>query len=286
MKRQRKLAFGVPIMVMTALWGVGVPGGSPSSRAGASAATAVRSAQVSLGAATAVTPPRGNPEFNATFPGSRLNARVWDTCYPKAPHFPAHPGCTNYGNREYEWYLPSQVKVSGGYLRLTARPAMTVGATSTGKAKVYECRSGMVTSYPGFRFKYGFVQVVADVPHAAGLWPALWLAAANGQFPPEIDLLESWGVDHLEAVFFHPVGAAPDRRFFPVSLTRGWQTYSLSWTKSRLTFYVGNKAELTVTKRVPQQVMYFIANVAEYVSPKAGTCSGTMLIKSVKIWKL
>jgi hypothetical protein len=42
---------------------------------------------------------------------------------------------------------------------------------------------------------------------------------------------------------------------------------------------------LTVTTRVPERRMYLIANVAEYVQPQAGNCTGTMLIKSVKVWK-
>jgi beta-glucanase (GH16 family) len=143
----------------------------------------------------------------------------------------------------------------------------------------------MVTSHPGFKFEYGFVQVVADIPHAAGLWSALWLAAANGQWPPEIDMIESWGVSHEDAAFFHPVGGGYSKGSIPVSLTEGWQTYSLRWTSSRLTYYVGNQVVLTVTRRVPHRHMYLIANVAEYLKPAAGNCSGQMLIKSVKVWK-
>jgi hypothetical protein len=31
--------------------------------------------------------------------------------------------------------------------------------------------------------------------------------------------------------------------------------------------------------------MYFIANLALEKSPPAGTCSGTMLVKSVRLWQ-
>jgi hypothetical protein len=31
--------------------------------------------------------------------------------------------------------------------------------------------------------------------------------------------------------------------------------------------------------------MYLIANVAEYLKPAYGNCTGQMLIKSVKVWK-
>ncbi|MBO0837885.1 MAG: hypothetical protein J2P28_20545, partial [Actinobacteria bacterium] len=90
-----------------------------------------------------------------------LDRSVWGTCYPWAS---GAGGCTSFTNPEYEWYLPSQVKVSGGALRLTAELAPTQGTTSTGQAKTYGCRSGMVTSYPGFRFEYGYVSMVAKVP--------------------------------------------------------------------------------------------------------------------------
>jgi beta-glucanase (GH16 family) len=232
----------------------------------------------------AVAPPAGKPEFSGTFTGTALNTKIWDTCYPLQPNFGG--GCTNWGNhQETEWYTPSQVKVSAGYLRLTATRETTSGFNQNGSPKTYGCRSGMVTNYPGFKFEYGFVQVVADVPHAAGLWPALWLAAASGQWPPETDMLESWGVNHEEAAFFHPVGNRWSKGSIALSLTKGWQTYSLRWTSSKLTFYVGNHVVLTVTKGVPHQRMYLIANVAEYAPPAAGNCTGTMLIKSVKVWK-
>jgi len=282
MRRQKLAAVGVPVMVALAIVGLGVPGGL-TSRAQASA---VKVTQVA-GPRTAfrgVPTPKSKPEFDATFRGSHLNTKVWDTCYPQLANY--NGGCSNWGNKqEAEWYLPSQVKVSGGVVRLVAQRKRTVGATSTGARKVYGCRSGMITSYPGLRFKYGFVQVVANIPHATGLWPALWLAAANGKFPPEIDMVESWGVKTETASFFHPDSGKVSRAKYSPSLTRGWQTYSLSWTKTRLRYYVGSRLVLTVTKDVPRQPMYFIADLAEYLPAKRGDCSGQLDIRSVKIWK-
>jgi beta-glucanase (GH16 family) len=277
MRRRHKLGIGVPVTALAVLAGLAMA----SSATTASAATQLRTTSQ---AAKAVPTPRGKPEFDATFTGSKLKTKVWDTCYPFLANY--NGGCTNYDNQqEAEWYQPSQVKVSGGVVRLIAQRKQTAGATATGAQKVYGCRSGMITSYPGFKFQYGFVQVVANIPHAKGLWPALWLAAANGQFPPEIDMVESWGVKVETASFFHPVTGKVSRAKYSPSLTRGWQTYSLSWTKSRLRYYVGNKLVLTVTKNVPRQAMYFIADLAEYLPAKAGTCTGQLDIKSVKVWK-
>ncbi len=143
----------------------------------------------------------------------------------------------------------------------------------------------MITSYPGFRFKDGFVQVVANIPHANGLWPALWLSAANLTFPPEIDIVESWGAHGRPGSYYHAVGGQTPHAGYSPWMTRGWQTYSLSWTRYRLRFWVGSKLVLTVRKNVPHQRMYFIANLAEYQPAKRGYCTGQMQIRSVKIWR-
>jgi beta-glucanase (GH16 family) len=143
----------------------------------------------------------------------------------------------------------------------------------------------MITSYPGFKFEYGFVQVVANIPHANGLWPALWLAAANVKSSAEIDLVESWGVKVETASFYHPATGRRSRARYSPALTVGWHTYSLSWTKSKLAFYVDKKLVMTVTKNVPRERMYFLANIAEYLPAKRGYCNGQLMIKSVKIWK-
>ncbi len=275
------VAAGVPVAVLVMVVVLGLSGrAKPEAK---SHAPAVAASAVSPGSsAKVVIPPKGKPEFSATFAGARLNSQVWDTCYPAE----SQAGCTNFGNpQETEWYTPSQVKVSGGRLRLIATRETTQGLDRNGNPKTYGCRSGMVTTYPGFNFKYGFVQVVADVPHAAGLWPALWLATTNGSWPPEIDMLESWGVNQLTGSFYHPAGGTRARAVYAPSLTKGWHTYSLSWTRSKLTFYVDNTVVLTAIKDLPHQKMYFVANIAAYQPAKAGNCTAQMLIKSVKVWK-
>ncbi len=281
MKRRREVAIGLPILAFVALCSLGVPGASAAKGSQASAATSAQARAASLSASRAVPTPKRKPTLDATFNGSQLNKKIWGTCYPTQ----SQSGCRNFGNsEEAEWYLPSQDRVSGGYLRLIARREKTEGKNKAGGPETYECRSGMVTDYPGLKFKYGFVQVVASIPHAKGLWPALWLGTANNTWPPEIDMVESWGVDGNTGSFFHPVTGHHSRAYYSRKLTVGWHTYSLSWTKSRLAFYVDKRLVLSVTKNVPQQRMYFLADLAEYQPAKRGYCNGQLLIKSVKIW--
>lgn len=292
MRLRQIVAYAIPVMVLAVIAGVALHARPHSIRAATSgpATPTTRRAQAAPTTPTAVTPPQGEPVFSTTFTGTRLNTSVWSTCYPEFTGvMGARGGCRNFGNREEaEWYLPSQDKVYGGVLHLVAQRLPTGGTASlNGTPKEYDCRSGMITSYPSLKFKYGFIQVVAKIPHAPALWPALWLAATNEAYPPEIDMVESWGVNKLTGSFLHPLpkGTYRDRGLIPVNLTTGWQTYSLSWTRSELTYYTGNKVILIVRKNVPHQAMYFLANVAEYLPPHGGDCSGQMLIRSVKVWK-
>jgi beta-glucanase (GH16 family) len=308
--RRRNYVIGLLVVAGIVVWDVGLPGSKPVSH-GISAASASASAQAAAAAATVQvnpTPPSApalpgvvgvskSPEWSATFTGAHLDKAVWSTCYPQYQQ----AGCQNFSNSkiEGEWYLPSQDQVSGGELHLVAQHEPTAGTTLGGAPKTYECRSGMVTSYPGFSFEYGYIQIEASIPTGKGLWPALWLAATNLQWPPEMDILEAWGANHhypafYASTYFHFSGPSGPTSIHgsitPASAAVGWHTFALSWTKTQLTWLVDGRAVLTTHKDIPHQKMYFIADLAESISPaaptvRAGECDGSLLIKSVKVWK-
>jgi len=295
------LAPGVAVALGASLWGLGTAGqharpaahatpaavatpaahATPAVAPSLSAQQAARAGAPHSGSGQDSRGARSSLEFDANFPGSRLDTSVWSTCYP---WMDLRSGCTNFGNAEFQWFLPSQDRVSGGDLRLVAKRTPTAGRTRRGAAAEYACRSGMVTTYPSLRFRYGYVEVVARIPSGPGLWPALWLAAADFRWPPEIDMMERWGQTATFAATFHPVGAPV--RAVRSRLSPGWHAVSLSWTRSQITWYVDGRKILTVRQRIPHQRMYLIADLAEAKYPKtAAECRGTMLIRSVRVWK-
>lgn len=224
-------------------------------------------------------------EFNPSFTGSTLDTKVWDTCYPwaNAKQF----GCSNFGHKEYEWYMPGQVRVSHGLLELTAERKPTTGISPTGKRLHYACRSGIVTTYHSFQFEYGAVQVVARMPRVGGMWPALWLAASNKQFPPEIDIVEHWVRPRFRTgVFLHSL-AGPRPYNYPqtANLAVGWHTFTMIWTVHQIEWLIDGKIALVVKHGIPHQSMYFIANLANARPPSKGGCGGTFFIRSVQIWR-
>jgi beta-glucanase (GH16 family) len=215
--------------------------------------------------------------FDGEFGGSSLNTSQWDTCYPDDDQ----SGCTNSGNgNEFEWYEPGQVSVGGGTLNLTATSASTQGSDGN----TYPCRSGMVTTGQSFNFQYGYVQVEAKLPIDTGLWPALWLNPSNGDWPPEIDIMEHWTTyDYYGAYLHSAAGPIVENDHVNLADSTGWHTFSVLWTSDRITWYLDGQEVLTTTQYVPQQAMYFIANVANSVDGPG--CNGTMQISSVKVWQ-
>jgi beta-glucanase (GH16 family) len=223
-------------------------------------------------------------KFHSDFSGSKLDRSVWATCYPWAD--PAK-GCTMFHHGEYEWYIRSQDHVSGGLLYLTAKRKPTVGLTSTGQPRTYACRSGMVTTFPSFKFTHGIVQIVARMPSVKGMWPALWLAPSDMTFPPEIDIVEHWVRPvRPTGVFYHPISGTHIGAFpRTANLALGWHTFSLIWTRFKLAWFIDGKRVLLTRKGPPRKSMYLIANLANARKPSKGDCGGSLIIKSVKIWQ-
>jgi beta-glucanase (GH16 family) len=271
------LAAGVIIAVGVMAWASskGIPSESftPSSSTSTNSPVAV----------TVAPPSDYKLKFNSAFSGSTLDTKVWATCY-----YWSLSGCTNGGNNgeEREWYLPSQAQVRGGVLNLVAQHQPTEGTAANGEPKTYTCRSGMVTTMPSLNFKYGYVQMVARLPYGNGLWPAFWLAASDKKWPPEVDVFEHWASQDNVGVYLHPSdGVRQGGRSAALgNLSKGWHTFTLLWTKTSLKWYVDGQQEFSTKTDIPQQDMYIVANVAD-TSTAANSCSGTMLIKSVKVWQ-
>jgi hypothetical protein len=236
-------------------------------------------------ASTHHAPARWRLKFDPGFLGTHLNTKIWKTCFPWSR---PGAGCSNFGNLQYQWFMASQVHVDHGLLTMVAKREPTIGLNVNKLPKLYDCRSGMVTTNPSFNFTYGVVQVVAKMSGKTGMWPALWLAASNKQWPPEIDMVEHWFMHHDPTVLVihtrrgHRAAAWP----FTLNLGLGWHTYTLVWTPSSVTFYIDGEVWLTTHVNIPHQRMYFEADLANQYNPKYGGCIGSLALRSVKIWQL
>jgi beta-glucanase (GH16 family) len=251
------------------------PAAAPAAKGTSKAVSTAGSVPAGLGSNWKLT-------FNAGFTGSKLDSSVWGTCYPWQPQ----SGCANFGNSalEYQWYAASQDQVANGALHIVAQAEPTAGRNGSGGPETYPYRSGLVTTFPGYKFQYGYLQVVAKVPDAEGTWSALWLAAANEQWPPEIDILEHWGTDTKYYEYYHPSGAPRENGVQTLgNLSTSWHTYGVYWTKSEVVWYIDGHQVFETGRNVPQQPMYFLANVA--VDVHVQSLNTSMDIKSISVWQ-
>ena len=222
---------------------------------------------------TAATPSRllFDDEFNGSTLGAKWYPNRWfaTTCSAGAT-----PG-------ESQYYTSSRVAVSGGYLGLTARaPAFTCpegtwsgtkpyssGWVQTGGAKT---DTGRVVK-PGFTFRYGHVDVRFREPAGKGLWPAIWLAADGGPgapqsypWPPEIDLLESYGNPTTWSFNVHLAGSTnAGRTVVGPNTSTGFHTVSLDWRSSKISWSIDGRVAYTYSgPNIPSVPMYLIVNLA------------------------
>jgi beta-glucanase (GH16 family) len=208
--------------------------------------------------------------FRDEFDGPRLATDRWVTCY-----WWDDDGCSNEGNDELEWYRPDNVIVDDGRLVLEAREE----STRTRRGDRYPYTSGMVTTGrdvddlavpPGFVFTYGYVEVRAKVPSGTGLWPAVWLLAADHESRPEIDIIEVLG-DTPEVARFHihyndRTGdrQSPGQDWIGPDLSEDWHLYAVEWTEDRVVWYLDGVArwEVTDPEAIPREDLYLILNLA------------------------
>src|SRR4051812_14449603 len=228
---------------------------------GTLAATAVAAVQPGHSAAAKLVM---HDEFN----GARLDAHAWARC-----HWWSSDGCTIASNNELEWYLPGQVSVRKGVLRLTAQHRSVRGSDD----RQYPYVSGMVSSGPTgedtpprFAFRYGRVEIRARIPAGRGLWPALWLLPASESSLPEIDVMEMRGqqpaIVNMHLHHRGPDGEdvdQPGRWHAPASLATGWHRFGIDWRPGRLRWLIDGKERFRVTgSTVPDVRMYLVANLA------------------------
>ena len=107
----------------------------------------------------------------------------------------------------------------------------------------------------------------SELPSGQGIWPAFWLLDANGQWPPELDVMEMLG--NNPSTYYTTVhsntlsGGYVSQGDNVVNTSTGYHTYGVDWEPDFITFYFdGQKVYQTATPADMNQPMYMIANLA------------------------
>jgi len=113
------------------------------------------------------------------------------------------------------------------------------------------------------------VEARVQAPHGVGLWPAIWLHASSGGWPPEIDILEVRGGDpdiwRLSA-HWSEKGEHQSLGFRPKNdaYATGFHTVTMQWDKTQIVWFIDGvqQGRITDPKQIPNEPMYLIVNFA------------------------
>lgn len=177
------------------------------------------------------------------------------------------------GNGERQLYVDPAYKglglnpfsIKDDVLTIRAEP---VSAGLKPQLENLDYTSGMITSEQSFSQQYGYFEMRAQLPAGQGLWPAFWLLNQDGEWPPELDVMEVLGHDptklyttvHTKQTGAHDKDAAGTT---VADMSKGFHTYGVDWQADKITFYFdGEKVFDTPTPTDMHQPMYMIANMA------------------------
>ncbi len=177
--------------------------------------------------------------FEDGFNGVTVDRGAWPVIF----------GGSRYWNDAFAWD-PSAITVWDGELAVNAM------ATSNGWIA-----GGMNMGWNGQI--YGRFEVRARLDEGQGTSAAILLWPVDGNYPPEIDLMEAPDRDRSRT--FHSVHGEYDfRNHMVISDASEWHTYAVDWLPDRITFYIDGVEQWTTTERVPHEPMSlgFMALVA------------------------
>ncbi|MCW2573791.1 MAG: endo,3,4-beta-glycanase, C-terminal secretion signal protein, partial [Frankiales bacterium] len=164
-----------------------------------------------------------------------------------------------------------------GTLSITAR------ASDNPEIFGYDYTSGAITTKGVWSQLYGYFEMRASVPAAAGTWPAFWMLPADSSWPPELDIMEILG-DTTQTVYqtWHSNNGADGRPIFAPQTIDGMHTYGCLWSPTELIWYLdGVETWRAATPSDMNKPMFLLANMA--MGGWAGNIDPTALPADMKI---
>lgn len=130
--------------------------------------------------------------------------------------------------------------------------------------------SGVLTTQSTFSQKFGYFEIRAKIPIGRGVWPAFWMLADDGGWPPEVDVMEGRGQQPGDLVMtthwrVPSTGRIQSCGFdfaLPDAATE-FHNYGVLWEQDRIIYFIDRKPVSDI--KVPigfDDPMYMIVNLA------------------------
>ncbi|MGR6973856.1 family 16 glycosylhydrolase [Streptomyces cynarae] len=218
--------------------------------------------------------------FDDEFNGPAIDTAKWNV---GSLPFGGYKGSTHYHNTQYGSYVEAaNSTVHRGVLDLTTDdvPVTDPDVPAIGTIPYTE---GMVHTKGKFARAGGYFEICARFPAGKGLWPAFWLAAQDGQWPPEMDVAEWFG--SLEAMQIgQPFANGPDAGSkwqstwrYSNAPTTGYHDYAMWWSTTSpgtIRYYIDgqmvHEIDGTAADLISNKPMYLILNSGTWAPATRG----------------
>lgn len=196
------------------------------------------------------------------FDGAELNTADWA---------PAVQGLN--WNNEDQAYIAANVTIEDGCLVLTAKKEHWEGLSNrVDNPSLWvsqEYTSGEANTKRSWT--YGKFEIRAKVPKTQGILSAFWATPADGDWPPEIDVMEVLGDDLATVHFTNHYGTSSDHQMnsgnyiSPSDLSEDFHVYSIEWEPGVIRWYVDGVFRFEAKSGVPNEP--FILRISLPVGP-------------------
>src|SRR4051812_14579911 len=130
--------------------------------------------------------------------------------------------------------------------------------------------SGILTTQGRFSQKHGYFEIRSKIPAGVGVWPAFWMLADDGGWPPEIDILEGRGpkLNNLVMTTHWRIPATQRVEscgfdFAVADTSSKFHNYGVLWQPDRITYFIDRKPVSEIKAPIGfDDPMYMIVNLA------------------------
>jgi beta-glucanase (GH16 family) len=164
----------------------------------------------------------------------------------------------------------------------------------------YKYRAGWIETKQDYNFKYGYIEISAQVPYSCGLWPAFWTFRGRNEVKgnsSEIDIYEMFSrfdttiittclhrcynnISCGEKGLTHNVGIYSDK----------FHTYSVAWTPNKVVWYFDNEPIRVVNENhninTAVRLILNIAVTSSTPPDQTSTFPSKMIVDYVRVYQL
>ena len=208
---------------------------------------------------------------------------AWGSKWADSSSAEADSGHGNLGNQQLEWNHKANCSTADGVVSLTAKPADITSPSG----RHYNWSSCLLSSSPSYAFRYGYIEIRAQLPGPKGFWPAFWTwqAAGNNQWT-ETDVFEFYSDNHSRLYLTQHSGAGGHLTYVaPFDPTTGFHTYGADIAPDGTRFYIDGKLVYTAPGTSTGLTNIIIDNFVYSRIPPAPGTTGVMKVDYVRAWQ-